>query len=289
MIRIGTSGWSYDDWAGEFYPRGLGKDKRLEYYARYFHTTEINSTYYAFPSPAMVRGWVSAAAKLEAFEYSLKMPARVTHQSLLLDRDHALEFEFKVVAPLHDAGCLGAVLIQLSPYLTLYDKGRKTDHLDRLKMLLERLETSAYDYAVEFRHGSWLERDGLNWEALDMLKERGVAVCAVDGPSMPPLVESTARHAYVRFHGRNDDIWYKKESGDGRLNRYDYDYREEELAPWRKRIRALGGTARAYFNNHPRANAVRNAKLFETVMGIPGEPLKLEKQADLTSFFSEGK
>jgi uncharacterized protein YecE (DUF72 family) len=285
VILIGTSGWSYDDWAGEFYPRGLGKDKRLEYYARYFHTTEINSTYYRFPTASTVKGWITSASKLDGFEYSLKMPGRVTHESLLLDRDHALEFEFKAVAPLNDAGCLGAVLIQLSPYLMYSDKGQKTDHLERLKMLLERLETSKYNYAVEFRHGSWLERGGLSGETLDMMKERGVAVCAIDGPSMPPILENTARHAYVRFHGRNDDIWYKKSPEDDRMNRYDYNYKEEELAPWRKRVKAQGGMVRAYFNNHPHANAVKNAKLFETIMGIPGVPLKLEKQSELSSFF----
>lgn len=285
VIRIGTSGWSYEDWAGEFYPRGLSKDKRLEYYARYFHTTEINSTYYSFPAPSTVKGWISRASKLDDFEYSLKMPGRVTHESLLLDRDHALEFEFKVLSPLQNAGCLGAVLIQLSPYLMLSDKGQKTEHLERLKMLLERLETSQYNYAVEFRHSSWLEQGGLNHEALDLLKERGVAVCSVDGPSMPPIMENTARHAYLRFHGRNDDIWFKKEPDGGRMNRYDYNYSEEELAPWRKRVRALGGTVRVYFNNHPHANAVKNAKLFESIMGIPGEPLKLERQSELSSFF----
>jgi uncharacterized protein YecE (DUF72 family) len=285
VILIGTSGWSYDDWAGEFYPRGLGKDKRLEYYARYFHTTEINSTYYRFPTASMVKGWITSASKLDDFEYSLKMPGRVTHESLLLDRDHALEFEFKAVAPLNDAGCLGAVLIQLSPYLMYSDKGQKTDHLERLKMLLERLETSKYNYAVEFRHGSWLEHGRLNGETLDMMKERGVAVCAIDGPSIPPILENTARHAYFRFHGRNDDIWYKKSPEDDRMNRYDYNYKEEELAPWRKRVKAQGGMVRAYFNNHPHANAVKNAKLFETIMGIPGVPLKLEKQSELSSFF----
>lgn len=284
-MLVGTSGWSYDDWAGEFYPPGLGKEKWLEYYARYFHTVEINSTYYRFPPPAVVQGWISRASKLSGFEYSLKMPGRVTHESLLLDVGHALEFESKVLAPLSDAGCLGAVLIQLSPYLMLFDHGRQTEHLERLGMLLGRLDTARFDYAVEFRHRSWAEHGGLNAGAKELLKERGVAACAVDGPSMPPIVENTARHAYVRFHGRNEDIWLKKSAGDGRMNRYDYDYCEEELALWKGRVGAFTGTVRAYFNNHPRANAVRNAKLFESLMGIGGEPLKVRRQSDLSAFF----
>jgi len=123
-------------------------------------------------------------------------------------------------------------------------------------------------------------------EVKDLMKERGVAVCAVDGPSMPPIVEDTARHAYVRFHGHNEDIWYKKDAEDDRMNRYDYNYREAELQPWKKRLEPLvGGTVRAYFNNHPHANAARNAKLFESIMGVESEPLVIQKQSDLSSFF----
>ncbi len=287
MILVGTSGWSYDDWVGEFYPAGLGKEKWLEFYAKYFRTTEINSTYYSFPSPAVVQSWIAKASKLSSFEYSLKMPKRVTHDSLLLDVDFAREFETKVLAPMKGAGCLGAVLLQMSPYFMLYDKGKKTEHLERLKVLLERLDTAGFEYAVEFRHRTWLEQGALAGVAVDLLRATNVAACVVDGPSMPPVVENTAGHGYVRFHGHNDDIWYRKSPEDARMNRYDYDYRPEELQPWKKRMEPLmSGKVRAYFNNHPHANAARNAKLFESIMGVESVPLALQKQSDLSSFFS---
>ena len=286
MIMAGTSGWSYDDWVGEFYPPGLGKDKWLEFYAKYFRTAEINSTYYSFPAPAVVQGWITRASRSRDFEFSLKLPKRVTHDSLLLDIGHALEFETKVLSPMRDAGCLGAVLIQLSPYILFHDKGKKTEHIDRLKALLERLGTARFEYAVEFRHRSWLENGALAGEALDLLRDRNVAACVVDGPSMPPVVENTAGHGYVRFHGHNDDIWYKKNPEDGRMNRYDYNYRPEELQPWKKRLEPLlAGKVRAYFNNHPHANAAKNAKLFESIMGVESVRLNLQKQSDLSSFF----
>ncbi len=287
MILIGTSGWSYDDWVGEFYPAGLGKEKRLEFYAKHFHTTEINSTYYAFPSPAMVQSWIAKASRLQGFEFSLKMPKRVTHDSLLLDVEHALEFESKVLVPMRDASCLGAVLIQLSPYVMLFHNGERTDHLERLEALLGRLDTGRLDYAVEFRHRSWLDGGRLRDEVKAMLKRRNVAACAVDGPSMPPTVEDTARHVYVRFHGHNTDIWYKKKDGDPHVNRYDYNYTEEELLPWKRRLEPLaGGTIRAYFNNHPHANAARNAMLFESLMGLrPAQ--KTERQSGLSRFFQD--
>ncbi|HTX43203.1 MAG TPA: DUF72 domain-containing protein [Methanocella sp.] len=284
-MLVGTSGWSYDDWVGEFYPPGLGKDKWLEFYAKYFHTAEVNSTYYSFPSAAVVHGWIAKASRLPGFEYSLKMPKRVTHESLLLDRDHAREFESRVLAPMRDAACLGATLIQLSPYVVRVEKGEHTEHLERLRVLLEGLDTRGFAYAVEFRHRSWLEGGGLAGEVKDLLKERNVAACAVDGPSMPPIVEDTADHSYLRFHGHNVDIWYKKKPDDGRLNRYDYDYGDAELLPWKKRLEPLRGTIRAYFNNHPHANAVKNARLFESLMSGEPAPLKIEKQSDLSYFF----
>lgn len=284
-MLVGTSGWSYDDWVGEFYPPGLGKDKWLEFYAKYFHTAEINSTYYSFPSEAVVRGWIAKASKLPGFDYSLKMPKRVTHESLLLDVEHALEFESKVLSPMRDAACLGATLLQLSPYVVRVEKGEPTEHLERLAGLLDSLDTSRFDYAVEFRHRSWLEGGGLIEGVKALLRQRNVVACAVDGPSMLPIVEATASHSYIRFHGHNADIWYKKGPEDGRMNRYDYNYTEAELAPWKKRLEPIHGTIRAYFNNHPHANAVKNAKLFESLMGLETEPLKIEWQSDLSSFF----
>lgn len=285
MILIGTSGWSYDDWVGEFYPRGLDRGKWLEFYAKYFHTTEINSTYYQFPAPQIVQGWIARASRLEAFEFSVKMPKHVTHDTLLQDAALALEFESRVLAPMRAAGCLGAILLQMPPGLAIEAGGKKTGHLPRLRSLLEQLDTAAYEYAVEFRHPSWIAGGELAGEAADLLRERNVAVCAVDGPSMPPVVENTARHGYVRFHGRNEDIWSRKPPGDARMNRYDYAYRREELLPWKGRIEPLlGGRVRAYFNNHPRANAAKNAKLFEEIMGIESIPLDASRQTDLSSF-----
>ena len=209
-LLVGTSGWSYDDWEGVFYSHDLKKDKRLEYYAKFFSTAEINSTYYSFPSPATVKGWIGKAVKIGTFEYSLKMPKQVTHDSLLSDIPRAIEFQDSVLAPMADAGCLGGILIQLSPYFRLVDKGNKTCHFDRLTMLLDSLDTSRFHYAVEFRHSSWLASGRLDAETAELLRGHDVAVCALDGPSMPPIVEDTASHAYVRFHGRNVDIWYGK-------------------------------------------------------------------------------
>jgi uncharacterized protein YecE (DUF72 family) len=115
VILVGTSGWSYDDWVGAFYPPGLPKGEWLGHYAKFFRTTEINSSYYAFPSPFVVQEWVRKAAQQSGFEYSLKMPKKVTHDSLLEDVATAQDFEAKVLAPLKAAGALGQCWSRLRP------------------------------------------------------------------------------------------------------------------------------------------------------------------------------
>ena len=282
MILVGTAGWSYDDWAGAFYPPGLPKQAWLGYYAKFFRTTEINSSYYTFPTPPVVQEWIRKASQLKGFEFSLKMPRKVTHDSLLADVKTAQDFEAKVLAPLKAAGALGAVLVQASPAL------RNPDHLDRLGSFFSALDTKAYDYAIELRHRSWLDGQRLDTDAAGLLRKHDVALCAVDGPSMPPVFESTGRHAYVRMHGRNADVWFSKGKNlDGRMNRYDYAYAREELEPWREKVASVPGTVRVYFNNHPRANAVKNAKLFEFMLGLAPEPAMppVSRQTGLSGFF----
>jgi uncharacterized protein YecE (DUF72 family) len=281
-VLVGTSGWQYDDWAGAFYPSSLPKHAWLGYYAKFFRTTEINSSYYTFPAPFVVQEWVRKASQLNGFEFSLKMPKRVTHDSLLADVATAQAFEAKVLAPLKAAGALGAVLVQAPPGL------RNPDHFDRLDAFLGALDTRAYDYAVELRHRSWIREDRLDPGAAALLRKYDVACCAVDGPSMPPFFEPTGRHAYLRLHGRNGDIWFAKGQGlDGRMNRYDYAYSREELEPWRAKVAPVQGTVRVYFNNHPRANAVKNAKLFEFMLGLAPEPAMppVQRQSGLSKFF----
>jgi uncharacterized protein YecE (DUF72 family) len=290
-VLVGTSGWSYDDWVGAFYPPHLKKDEWLNYYAKYFNTVEINSTYYSFPLPGIVNSWISKASKLSCeFEYSLKMPGKVTHETLLENTEFAVEFEKRVVKPFYDAGCLGVVLIQLSPYFRLMDKGKNTGHIERLKSLLETIDTKKYGYVVEFRHFSWLHEGWLMDEVKDLLKEFNVASCAVDGPGMPGIIENTASHAYIRFHGRNSDIWFdSSQNMEGRMNRYDYDYTDRELFPWKSKIDVLAGKTkniRVYFNNHPRANAVKNAMMMEKLLGIKagGKKMNTCSQSSLSKY-----
>jgi uncharacterized protein YecE (DUF72 family) len=283
---IGSSGWSYDDWVGRFYPADLAKKKGewLGYYSRYFPTVEINSTFYRVPNEFMVRSWIERGRHKQGFEFSVKLPQLVTHDSILKEdaekaAAQAASFESICVRPLADANLLGGVLIQLTPYFKF--EGRVS--LGKLRSLLQILKTDVYDYAVEFRHRSWLNEKGneLAADVLETLQEFKVANAIVDGPGFPITRSLTAKHAYVRFHGRNYDIWFKDEPEDDyRINRYDYLYTHEQLEPWVPRlgdIIANSEKARIYFNNHGSAKAVKNAFQMMDLLGIPHE----EKDIDI--------
>ncbi len=288
---IGCSGWSYDDWVGRFYPSDLAKKKGewLSYYSKFFSTVEINSTFYRVPNEFMVKSWIERGKQKPGFEFSVKLPQLVTHESILKSdgeraATQASSFEGICVRPLHEAGLLGGVLIQLTPYFKF--EGRES--LGKLRALFDILETDVYNYAVEFRHRSWLNERGneLSADALETLQEYGVANTIVDGPGFPVTRSLTAKHAYIRFHGRNYDIWFKDETEDDyRINRYDYLYPHDQLESWKPRIQEIASnseTTRIYFNNHGRAKAVKNAFQMMDLLSVPHEERDIDIQDQMT-------
>jgi len=233
-LIIGTSGWWYDEWVGPFYDRKKGMFTR---YVEVFGTTEINSTFYRYPSTRMVRGWYRTAPP--GFIFAAKLPRVITHEKWLRLEEGAEEDTERfldLMRPLAEK--LGPILIQLRPKFN-YD-----DHAETLERYLETLPGNC-EWAVEFRHRSWMRPE--TWR---MLRRHGVAYTIVDEPLLPPEVQVTAEFAYIRWHGRGTRPWY------------DYDYRLEELEAWVPKVRETTGKARrvyGYFNNHFGANAVKNA------------------------------
>ncbi len=291
-ISVGCSGWSYDDWVGKFYPMDLAKKKGewFSFYAGYFDSVEINSTFYRPPNDFMVNSWIMKAKAHPGFEYSVKMPKLVTHESMvkgeaLSASEQAISFERSCVKPLAREGMMGSVLLQLSPYFKNEGKSQKT-----LESVLDALDHDDIDYSVEFRHRSWLDegkREIVN-EVAEMLEDRNIAIVLVDGPGFPVTHIETADHSYVRFHGRNYDIWYTDESeGDQRINRYDYLYTREQLELWVPRIREAEKDSmkvRVFFNNHGRSKAVPNAFDMMDLLHIEhkSKEIRLQNQRTLT-------
>lgn len=256
-LLIGCSGWDYPEpppkgWLGVFYPSR--KTKKLHYYSQFFSTAEMDSTFYNEFYSKMTKGTFVGLARAtpEKFQFSVKVPKTITHDSKLsVKRGAMTEFEefLDKISPLKTSNKLGVILIQLPPSFTVTDFRNIEGFLDRLP--------KGYDYAVEFRHESW--RTEGPWE---MLKHYGVAAVMTDSPD-PNLqflsdIVVTADHAFVRWHGRNDKFWY------------DYLYSKEELKPWADKIKKIKGQSkmlRGYFNNHLGGKAVLNALQFKQMSG----------------------
>ena len=280
MIRVGTSGWSYDDWVGPFYPPGLEAGRFLAHFVERFSAAEVNSTFYATPPPATVRHWIREARRVGSFELSAKTPRTLTETELSNGPEAAAReargFREKVAQPLADAGCLGAILIQLPPRLP--PTPAILAALDAALVALQPLPC-----AVELRDPTWLPQLD---DIAKRLDARDAAIAILDGPHWPVIDAGDASHAYIRMHGRNADIWRGGPGADDdRLNRYDYAYSEEELAPWAQRVRALAETkdvVRVFFNNHPGGLAARDALGF--VKMLADAPVVRPKSPQRTLF-----
>lgn len=181
-LFIGTSGWSYDDWVGDFYPEGTEKIDMLNYYIGEFNSVEINATFYRLPFENMIKGWNNKASN--GFQYAVKAPRQVTHYDKLDADDEYLSDFFSRIKALGDY--LGPVLWQLPPSLE--------KDVDLLKDFFEKIDTSELKHALEFRDESWLED-----EVFAELESRGVASVSVSSNSMPVDFTYTGDFVYYRF------------------------------------------------------------------------------------------
>jgi len=235
-VHVGTSGWTYDDWDGFFYPKGVTGAERLQFYATRFDTVEVNATFYRLPFRGMIVGW---NRRLPAtFHLVVKGPRTVTHLKKLADCETPLATFLERVRALTT---LRVILWQLPPSLHR--------DLDRLGQFLAALPRWVR-HAVEFRHESWWDD-----ETAHLLARRGAAFVAVSHPRLPDDLVPTADLLYLRFHGLGREL-------------YRYDYSEAELRAWADRVapHLAGRTLYAFFNNDFEARAPRNAERFRKLM-----------------------
>lgn len=247
-ILIGTSGWNYKEWIGPFYD---DYEKQFSYYSEVFQTAEIDSTFYSFPSFSFMNGLSRVAPK--DFKFSMKIPKEISHKKLLDTRKGALEDLnkfLKLIQPLKESEKLGALLIQLPP------KG-KGELLENFTSFVRNLDTSKYDFVVEFREKSWIQE-----ETFKILRSYRIGYCIVDEPLLPPLLEVTSNLVYIRWHGRGERPWYY------------YEYREDELKEWKEKIDSIKDKAEVlygYFNNHFRGYAPKNALQMLKILGVAND------------------
>jgi uncharacterized protein YecE (DUF72 family) len=180
-VLVGTSGYSYKEWKGAFYPKNLPPADFLRYYAEHLSTVEINNTFYRMPTEKLVRGWAQEVP--ETFTFALKAPQRITHIAKLHNARELTEAFVRVGREL--GSHLGPLLFQLPPFL------RKD--VPRLEAFLEAAPAETR-MAFEFRHPSWFDEDV--WSAL---RARGAALCVAEGESLVSPLVATAGWGYVRL------------------------------------------------------------------------------------------
>ncbi len=263
-IRVGTAGWSYEDWKGIVYPlrpqRGFDP---LGLMASLFDTNEINSTFYRIPTERSTRDWGRRVAHNPRFAFTAKLYRGFTHERTA---GSAEEKEFvAAMAPLAEEGRLSAVLMQ---FPVSFRNG--AENREALDALLRRF--AALPLAAEFRHASWDAED-----ARAILDARRAVFVNIDQPWIGDNLRATDHvapaRAYYRLHGRNAAKWFGPNTSNE--ERYDYLYSEDQLAKVAARLDAARETASAsagrtreavgtsgvtaILNNHFRGQAVANA------------------------------
>jgi uncharacterized protein YecE (DUF72 family) len=212
-LLVGTSGYSYKEWKGSFYPEKIPAKDMLRFYSERLSTVEINATFYRMPQKSMLENWKEQVAS--TFRFSLKAPQRITHFKRLKETEDDTKYFLETVSVLEDQ--LGVVLFQLPPNM-------KKD-LPRLEAFVNNL-SQQLPAAFEFRHPTWFDDD-----VLELLHRQNRALVVSDTDDMPTThIDKTADWGYLRLR---------------RVN-----YSEENLAEWLQRIRAQGWKETFVFFKH---------------------------------------
>ena len=199
-LHIGTSGYSYKEWKGTFYPEDLAANRMLEFYANHFGAVEINNTFYRMPRANVLEQWSKQVP--HHFRFVLKMPQRITHKKKLADVEEDLDYFVTTARVLGPR--LGPLLVQLPPWL------RKD--IEKIRAFLARIPSDVR-IALEVRHASWNDE-----EVREILRGADVALCVADTEDLdqPSEITSTAGWGYLRLRR--------------------CDYKETDLRAWRERI-----------------------------------------------------
>ncbi len=255
MIYVGTSGYSYKDWKGNFYPEKIANGEMLSFYSEQYNFTEINSTYYKMPSYFVFKNLNEKTP--EDFIFSIKAFGGFTH-SRDSKKEDALKF-IEAIKPVKENGKLGCIVFQF-PY-SFHNTLANQSYLEGIR------EMFMDDKIVfEFRNSLWTRQ-----ETMAFLLQRNIGWVCVDEPDIKglirPAVAATSDIGYVRFHGRNKEKWYNHNEA---YERYDYLYSEEELIEWISRINFIEKhtkTTFVAFNNHFRAQGAKNASMLKRLLG----------------------
>jgi uncharacterized protein YecE (DUF72 family) len=296
LISVGTASWTDKTLiASGWYPKSAKRaEDRLKHYATQFPLVEVDSTYYALPTPQVAQLWAERTPK--NFTFNIKAYRVFTsHQTKLqtlpsdlknalhnevnedfyyhdLPREIALEMWRRfgdALTPLQREGKLGAILFQYPPWFV-----KKRSNIEHVLLCAEMLQ--GFKLAVEFRNNTWFNEKHAS-PTLEFAREHGLVHVIVDEPqdtpfSIPSIWEVTnPKIAMVRFHGRNAQTWQKKGLTSA-AERFNYLYSDEELedlAPKVKALEAKAESVHTLFNNCHGDKGVRNAATFSELIKAP--------------------
>jgi uncharacterized protein YecE (DUF72 family) len=287
---IGTCSWADVGLvkAGAFYPRGMSAADRLTYYAALFPTVEVDTSYYAIPTPDVTQGWAQRTPSrfkmhVKAFRlhtlhwtepkvFPPELRARLPHKPRLYlkDLDETLAADTmtafrQALRPLAAANKLGLIIFQFPAWVLPSD-----EHYNHILAMQAAL--APYRLAIEFRNALWLVEERRE-KRLQWLRDHNLTLVCVDEPqgfasSVPPLAVATTDVAYVRFHGRNGAKWEAKVRSSA--ERFDWDYRPSELQEWLPKVRELQEQTRELhllMNTNNATQGPRNAILLGRMLG----------------------
>jgi uncharacterized protein YecE (DUF72 family) len=225
-LHVGTSGYSYKEWKGSFYPEKLPAKEMLPYYASRLSAVELNNTFYRLPQPAMVESWKTQVP--DNFRFSVKASQRITHFKRLIEVEDETKYLLETVGGLEDR--LGVVLFQLPPNM-------KKD-TERLASFLKHLPAHT-PAAFEFRHPTWFDED-----VLKLLGDQNRALCVSDTDDLPVTqIDKTSDWGYLRLR---------------RVN-----YSKEDLTEWVRQIKMQNWeTAYVFFKHEDEGTGPKLAREF---------------------------
>jgi uncharacterized protein YecE (DUF72 family) len=300
-ILVGTASWSDPGFVQRWYPKKLPASDRLPWYAQHFDLVEVNSTFYSAPEPRMVERWCAATPDDFTFDVKLHQlfsfhstPAKLLPPDLQTRvetdakgkvkptpdvQETLLNIFLRAAAMFRSAGKMGVLLLQLSPAFS-----PRKHELKELEPLIEML--SGYELAIEFRNRNWVVGDQLQ-STIEFVRKHKAIFVNVDAPASDHFTVmrsdvdevTNSNVAYLRLHGRDAKAYV---TGKTVAARFDYDYKENEIAEVAQRSRKLGKEARdvhVIFNNNnldyaPRA-ALRLRKALGQIVNPAPETLEL--------------
>jgi uncharacterized protein YecE (DUF72 family) len=233
MLHLGTMGWSYEHWIGNFFPAGTKPAMFLQKYSEHFDTVELDNTFYHIPSSSMVRRWREETP--ESFLFSAKFPRSITHEAFSAATAEKREIFLRNISLLGSK--LGPLLLQFPSSFGPENTGVLRDFLSELP--------GRFRFALEVRDKEWLRESFYS-----LLRDKGIALALVEGPWMPVVEEVTSSFVYIRWEGDRRKV-------QGTLGRVEID-QIDVIGEWVQRIRGylddsleIIGYFSKFFSGHP--------------------------------------